>query len=100
MSLYLKELVKTQKIQYELLDVKNKENNLDISYGGSEKVAWKVDEGRIRKVVMGKTPAEFQKYLKEEMEGKIKDSEVVLWPFWVSRVPTRESRVKVTIKYE
>ncbi|MDD5552113.1 MAG: hypothetical protein PHI88_03095 [Candidatus Pacebacteria bacterium] len=95
-----KEILKTQKIEYELLGSGDKKKNLEVSFQGVEKVAWEINESEVKKSIIGKNPSEFQKYFKEEMGDQIKNSKVSLWPFWVSKVPTFEERINFIIKYE
>lgn len=99
-GIQFKEILETQKIEYELLGSGDKEENLEVSFQGTEKVAWEINESEIKKSIIGKNPSEFQKYFKEEMGDKIKNSKVSLWPFWVSKVPTFEERINIIIKYE
>lgn len=99
-NIEFEEVVSTQEIEYEILknDIENK--TAEISFEGKEKVAWRIDLGEIKKEVYGLEGAGFKNYIKEKMNGKIKNGHLKLWPFWVSRVPEREDRVFLQIQYE
>lgn len=94
------EIVSSQEITYEVLENDMENGVLKIGFQGKEKVAWKVTADEIKKSVMGMDQNDFQKYIEEEMKGKIKDGKAELWPLWVKKIPQREDRVFVEIKYE
>lgn len=94
------ELLFTQVVNYQIVKAQGWTEALYIEFKGSEKVAWKIDEEEIKEKVMGKSEVEFQDFIKKEMEGKVKDSKLILSPFWVSKIPTRPERVKVKVQYE
>ncbi len=94
------EVVSSQKIDYEVIENNMESGVFKISFEGKEKVAWKVTADQIKKAVIGMDQNAFQKYISEDMKGKIKDGEVELWPLWVKEIPQREDRIFVEIKYE
>lgn len=94
------EILSTQEIHYKLLRGNSQTGTLDVSFNGKEKVAWKVDEEEIKDTIMGKTSKEFQSYIKKDMGGKIKDAELILWPFWVNNIPGKPSRVIIKVEYK
>jgi len=94
------EVVSSQEITYEIIENDMEDGVLKIGFKGKEKVAWKVTADQIKKVIIGMDQNAFQKYINEDMKGKIKDGEVELWPLWVKKIPQREDRVFVEIKYE
>jgi hypothetical protein len=94
------EILSSQTINYQILDAKGWDNEIYIEFKGSEKVAFKIDEEEVKQKLMGKNYAEFQKFINEDMKGKIKNSNLVLQPFWVNRIPTRENRVNVKVEYK
>ncbi len=94
------EVLSSQVVNYQISEAQGWTEAIHIEFKGNEKVAWKIDEEEVKQKIMGKTYEEFQKYIQEEMKGKIKDSNFVLSPFWTNRIPTRPERVKITVKYE
>jgi hypothetical protein len=94
------EVISSQEIQYKVL-----QNNIDggiieISFEGKEKVAWKIDIDEIKKRIPGQDGIGFEKYIREDMVGKIEKADLKLWPFWVNKIPERESRIFIEVKYE
>jgi hypothetical protein len=59
---------------------------------------WNFDTNQIKSDLAGKTEAEAKTYLSSLAE--IETAKIVLWPFWVKRVPAKESRIKVLIKID
>jgi hypothetical protein len=94
------EVVSTQEIQYEILKNDIENGVMEVSFKGTEDVAWKVTADQIKEAVVGMDENSFQNYVGEQMGGKIKDGKVELWPFWVKKIPKREDRIFVEIKYE
>lgn len=95
----LYEILSTQEIKYELLKGNSILGTLDVLFSGKEKVAWKVDEDKIKSEVSGKTGEEFQNYIKKEFRGKVK-AELALGPFWVNKIPTKPDRVTIKVIYK
>ncbi|HOK35087.1 MAG TPA: hypothetical protein PLL80_00820 [Candidatus Pacearchaeota archaeon] len=94
------EVVSSQEINYEILNNNINEGVIDLAFSGKEKIAWKITADQIKKEVAGLDENGFQKYIKENMKGKIMDGEAVLWPFWVNKIPQREDRIFIEIKYQ
>jgi len=94
------EILSSQTIDYQILDAKGWDKEIYIDFKGKERIAFKIDEEEIKQKLMGKTYIEFQKFIDEEMKGKIKDSKLTLQPFWANRIPTKGSRVKVKVEYK
>ncbi len=95
-----KEILETQKIEYSLLTKDKNVKKLEISFEGEEGVAQKIDESKIKKEIIGKNADQFKKYITEENKGKIKDAKLSLWPFYVERIPIKENRIFVEVKYK
>jgi hypothetical protein len=94
------EIKSSQIVQYHVLENSKKDTYLNISFSGSEKVAWKVDEPQIKKDIKSKKITEVQDYFKKEMGGKVNNTHIALWPFWVVKIPKIDSRIKITIEYK
>jgi len=101
------EVVSSLEVNYEILENKiekcNVENEIcemEIGLGGKEKVAWKVTGEEVKKDILGKDEKGFEKYIKEDMKGKIEQAELKLWPFWVNEIPQKENRVFIQVQYE
>ena len=93
------EVISTQEIQYKVLknDVEN--GTAEISFEGKEKVAWRINAGEIKKELSGSEGVNFGDYIKEETKGKVENGHLELWPFWVTKIPEREDRIFIEIKY-
>lgn len=94
------EVASTQNIEYKILKSDKEKEILEISFEGKEKVALKIEPGEIKKKIVGMNEEEFRKYIEEEMKDKVQDVEITFWPLWVSKIPEKEDRVFVEIKYE
>ena len=101
------EVVSSLEINYEILEKKidncpnlQTECQMEIKFTGKEKVAWKVVTEDVRTAILGKDEQGFEKYVKEDMKGKIERAELKLWPFWVNKIPQKENRVFVQVQYE
>lgn len=55
----------------------------------------RLDRDALKREIMGKREAALKEYLRDHTS--IKSVKVTFWPFWVKRVPRRESLVTVTI---
>jgi len=93
------EVISSQEINYEILNNNINKGVIDLAFNGKEKIAWKITADQIKKEVAGLDENGFQKYIKENMKGKIVDGEAVLWPFWVNKIPQKEDRIFIEIKY-
>lgn len=93
------EIVSSQEIKYEVLKNDLEKGTLEVAFEGKEKIAWKVSADQIKKEVAGLDESGFQKYIEEDMAGKITDGTATLWPFWVKKIPQREDRIFIEIKY-
>lgn len=101
------EVVSTLEVNYEVLESQIKECNtedkacqMEVSFEGRENVAWKVMADQVKESLLSKDEQGFEKYIKEEMQGKIEQAELKLWPFWVNSIPKRENRVFIKVQYE
>lgn len=103
------EVVSSLKVEYEVLESKiqgcikempEEECQMEVKFKGKEKVAWKIEGEGIKMAILGKDPMEFEKYIREDMKGKIEKAELILWPFWVNKIPQRRDRIFIQVKYE
>jgi len=102
------EVVSSLEVNYEVVESKiEKCTNvgeeiceMEIKFTGKEKVAWKVTADDVKKAILGEDEQSFEKYIKEDMKGKIERAELKLWPFWVNKIPQKENRVFIQVKYE
>lgn len=94
------EVISSQTVEYKILKSDQEKGLLEISFSGKEKVALKIEVNEVKEKALGMTGEEFRNYIEKEMGGKVKDAKIEFWPFWVSKIPQREERVSVLIKYD
>jgi len=78
------------------LNLKERQASLELLVKGL--IIPHLDEGILKQNLIGRDKSEGEKYLTGY--SQIKDAELDLWPFWVKRVPVRESRLVIDISYE
>jgi hypothetical protein len=61
----------------------------------TKKVAWKLDDNRIKDNIRGTTVDEAKSYILKEVN--INDATVNLWPFWVKKVPKNTKKIKISL---
>lgn len=103
------EVVSSLKVEYEILENKipdcleklpEGKCEMKIKFKGKEKAAWKIEGEEIKTSLLGRGPTEFETYIKEDMKGKIEKAELILWPFWVNKIPQRKDRIFIKVQYE
>lgn len=61
-----------------------------------EDVAWKIDVENIKQELAGKDEIEVRQYLTSRSE--IESAKIIFWPFWVKKIPSKESKIKITVE--
>lgn len=85
----------TVKINYTVTDINLEKGAAKLSCDVSEDLAWNVDVDQIRKELVGKNELEVRQYLTSHSE--IESAKVIFWPFWIKKIPSEESKIKITI---
>lgn len=83
------------KINYAVTDVNLDKGTARLSCEVKENLAWRVDVEQIRRELAGKDEAGVRQYLASRSE--IESAKVIFWPFWVNQIPSKESKIKITI---
>lgn len=83
------------KINYVVTDVNLDKGTARLSCEVKENLSWRVDVEQIRKELAGKDEAGVRQYLASRSE--IESAKVIFWPFWVNKIPAKESKIKITI---
>lgn len=85
----------TIEINYTITDINIEKGIARLTCEVKENIAWEIDTEEIKKVLAGKNEIEVRQYLASCSE--IESAKVVFWPFWVKKIPSKESKIKVTI---
>ena len=87
--------IKSHKIDYKLkkADLDNSKLFLDIDF--SAVLIKPINENKLRQQIVGKSESD----LKASIFGLpgLENAQVSLWPFWVSKVPQKQSKIKISI---
>lgn len=82
--------------QYSLLRFDFDKNQALMKVQAQEELQLKLDPQAITEKLLGKSEADVQKILTDMPH--VQSAEVVLWPFWVRRIPSNPDRVSIEIK--
>lgn len=82
-------------INYTVTDINLNKGIAKLACDVKEMIASKIDTEEVKKSLIGKNETEVRQYLSSRAD--IESAKVIFWPFWVKKVPTKESKVKVTI---
>lgn len=85
----------TIKINYAVKDVNLDRGTARISCEVKEDLASEIDIEELRQTLAGKNEIEVRQYLASRPE--IESAKVIFWPFWVKKIPEKESKIKITI---
>ncbi len=89
-------LFSTIKINYKTSKFDSQKGTSSLNCNIEADSVWNFDANQIKKDLIGKTEEEAKTYLGTLAE--IETAKLVLWPFWVKQVPSKENRIKVLIK--
>jgi len=82
--------------QYSLQQFDLDKNQALMKVQAQEELQLKLDPQAITQTLLGKSEAEVQKILTDMPH--VQSAEVVLWPFWVRKIPSNPARVTIEIK--
>ncbi len=82
-------------INYTLTDINLNKGIAKLACDVKEIIASKIDTEEVKKSLIGKNETDVRQYLSSRTD--IESAKVIFWPFWFKKVPTKESKVKVTI---
>jgi hypothetical protein len=63
---------------------------------GQQPLVWKINNDEIKNLILGKKEADVRNILSERPE--IQSAQVSFWPFWVSKIPTRQEKIELKIE--
>lgn len=85
----------TVEINYAVSSINIEKGIARLTCNVKESVAWKIDIEKIRQDLAGKSEVDVRQYLTSRPE--IESAKVVFWPFWVKKIPSNKSKIKITI---
>lgn len=88
----------SQKFKSQNLTIDWSKGEAKLTFNVQKKAASDIDIAVLKNELAGKNEVEVRKYFTGHSE--IQKANFSFWPFWVKRIPKRESRIKVIIKYD
>ncbi len=85
----------TIEIKYTIVNINLEKGIAKLTCEVREDVVWKIDTEKIKKDLAGKNEVDVRQYLASFSE--IESAKVIFWPFWVKKIPSKESKIKITI---
>jgi len=82
-------------LEYTTTDINLEKGTAGLTCQIKEDVAWKIDIEKIKQELKGKSEANIRQYLISQPE--IDSAKIIFWPFWVKKMPSKESKIKITI---
>lgn len=86
----------TMEINYSVTDINLEKGTAKLSCDVKERLVSRVDIEEIRRGLLGKSEVEVRQYLSSRLE--IESAKLIFWPFWVKKIPSKESKIKITIE--
>lgn len=86
------------KIDYKNVKTDSAQGKTNFTAQIEGKAAWNIDENKLKKDLAGKDEVEVRRYLSSLVE--IETAKVIFWPFWVKKIPTNKSKIKITINLD
>lgn len=86
----------TVSVEYTIANMNFENGEVSLTVSASEETAFKVDIEDIKTKLIGKSEGEVRKFLSDL--PKIQSANVILWPFWVRKIPDDRKRVDIDIR--
>jgi len=83
--------------EYSVQQFDFEKNQVFVKFQAQEELQFNIDPESIKKQLLGRSESEVQKILSDMPH--VQSAEVVLWPFWVRRIPSKSSRVTVEVEW-
>jgi len=99
-SFWSKEKIQEEsfKIDYAFSSIDWKVEKMILNLEISAKIYPDIQEGILKKALLGKSLKEAQVLLEDQ--PKIKKTEIKFWPFWVEKIPQKEEKIEIKLNLE